>query len=384
MQNDTVDSIQRKRKLESMTQKPGQPRWIGGVEPPKELLAMDGTQMLEHECREQPGRLRALIAAYKHHEDIRRELLAIREAASRSSAPVIFIGMGGSLCASISASTHLQSNGRPAFSVDAGEWLHYARPVWKDAAVSVLVTASGESAELVEFMKQDLGGPTALICNNPASPCWKLAQHPLPILAGPEYGNATKTYTNSTASGIILASEILGYEWRNDADRTADVMANSIDRIFAMREHMEEFCRGAANLEVIGRGAAYGAAYMGALTIREMSGFRAAAHTGGGFKHGPNLDTNDTHVAMIFAVGRAAALGVKLAAECNRKGGRVVLVSNDEVEPSEKMLPVRIDAVPEPWEGITTLLVPQALTLAWIERNGCNLPPRFAYGVMEQ
>jgi glutamine---fructose-6-phosphate transaminase (isomerizing) len=367
-----------------MTQKSEQPHWIGGVEPPKELLTMNGTQMLEHECREQPARLRALIAAYKNHEEIRKELVAIREAVSRSPSPVIFVGMGGSLCASISASTHLQSNGRPAFSVDAGEWLHYARPVWKDAAISVVVTASGESAELVEFMKRDLGDRTALICNNPASPCWKLAQHPLPIIAGPEYGNATKTYTNSTASGVILASEILGREWQNNADRAADVMASSIDKVFAMRERMEEFCRGAANLEVIGRGAAYGAAHMGALTIREMSGFRAAAHTGGGFRHGPNLDTNDTHVAMIFAVGRVAALGVKLAAECNRKGGRVILVSNDEIEPSEKMLPVRIDAVPEPWEGITMLLVPQALALAWIETNGCNLPPRFAYGVMEQ
>jgi glucosamine--fructose-6-phosphate aminotransferase (isomerizing) len=368
-----------------MTPKNEQPRWIGGVEPPTKLLAMNGTQMLEHECREQPAKLRVLIAAYKNHEEIREELGAIREAASRTRAPVIFTGMGGSLCASISASTYLQSNGRSAFSVDAGEWLHYARPVWRDAAVSVLVTASGESAELVEFMKQNLsGGPTALICNNPASQCWKLVRHPLPILAGPEYGNATKTYTNSTSSGVILASEILGHEWQNDADRAADVMASSIENVFAMRERMEEFCRGAANLEVIGRGAAYGAAYMGALTIREMSGFRAAAHTGAGFKHGPNLDTNDTHVAMIFAVGRAAALGVKLAVECNRKGGRVVLVSNDEIEPSEKMLPVRIEAVPEPWEGITTLLVPQALTLAWIERNGCNLPPRFVYGAMEQ
>jgi glutamine---fructose-6-phosphate transaminase (isomerizing) len=368
-----------------MTRKPEQPHWIGGVEPPKELLAMNGTQMLEHECREQPARLRALVAAYRNQEEIRGELDAIREVASRNRAPLIFIGMGGSLSASVSASTHLQSNGRLAFSVDAGEWLHYARQVWKDAAISVVMTASGESAELVEFMKQDLSGDhLALICNNPASPCWKLARHPLPILAGPEYGNATKTYTNSTASGVILASEILGHKWKSDADRAADVMANSIDRIFAMRERMEEFCRGAANVELIGRGAAYGAAYMGALTIREMSGFRAAAHTGGGFKHGPNLDTNDTHVAMIFAVGRTAALGMKLAAECNRKGGRVVLVSNDEREPSEKLLPVRIDAVPEPWEGITTLLVPQALTLAWIERNGCNLPPRFAYGVMEQ
>jgi glucosamine--fructose-6-phosphate aminotransferase (isomerizing) len=87
---------------------------------------------------------------------------------------------------------------------------------------------------------------------------------------------------------------------------------------------------------------------------------------------------------MIFAVGRAAPLGMRLAAECNRKGGRVLLVSNDEIDPTELMLPVQIDAVTEPWEGITTLVVPQALTLAWIERNGCNLPPRFAYGVMEQ
>ncbi|MGH9696174.1 MAG: SIS domain-containing protein, partial [Bryobacteraceae bacterium] len=329
MQNDTVDSIQ--QRAESMTRESEQPHWIGGVEPPKELLAMNGTQMLEHECREQPARLRTLIAAYKNQEEIREELDAIRDAVSRSRAPVIFIGMGGSLSASVSASTHLQSNGRVAFSVDAGEWLHYARPVWKDAAISVVVTASGESAELVEFMKQDLAGPSALICNSPASPCWKLAQHPLPILAGPEYGNATKTYTNSTASGLILASEILGHEWKGDADCAADVMANNIDRIFAMRRRLEEFCRGAANLEVVGRGAGYGAAYMGALTIREMSGFRAAAHTGGGFRHGPNLDTNGTHVAMIFAVGRAAALGVKLAAECNRKGGRVVLVSNDEI-----------------------------------------------------
>jgi glucosamine--fructose-6-phosphate aminotransferase (isomerizing) len=384
MLNDTVDLIRRKRKHESMIQKSEQPRWIGGIEPSKKLLAMNGTQILEYECREQPTTLRALIAAYKQNEEIRKELHAVSRAATGSSAPVIFIGMGGSLCASISASTHLQSNARLAFSVDAGEWLHYARPVWKDAAVSILVTASGESAELVEFMKQDLGGPVALICNNSASPCWQHAKHRLPILAGPEYGNATKTYTNSTAAGIILASEMLGLEWKVAADHVANVMENSIDRLFEVRGRMEEFCRGAANLEIIGRGAAYGAAYMGALTIREMSGFRAAAHTGGGFKHGPNLDTNKTHVAMIFAVGRAAALGMKLAAECNRKGGRVVLVSNDEIEPTELMLPVQIDAVPEPWEGITMLVVPQALTLAWIERNGCNLPPRFAYGVMEQ
>ncbi len=345
---------------------------------------MDGIQVLEYECRQQPGKLRELIAACKSNDEIRRQLRYAHDIAQNNGAPVTFIGMGGSLCASIAATTHLQANGRSAFAVDAGEWLHYAPGVWKDVALSVLVTTSGESAELVALMKESTGGPLALLCNNPASVCWQLAKHRLPILAGPEYGNATKTYTNSTAAGIILSAEILGLKWQADADQAVAVMENSIDNIFAVRHSIEEFCRGAANLEIIGRGGAFGAAWMGALTIREMSGFRAAPHTGAGFKHGPNLDIDATHVAMIFAVGRAADLGIKLAAECNRKGGRVVLVSQEDRARTDKLLPVRIDPVAEPWESITALVVPQALTLAWIERNGCRLPPRFAYGVMEQ
>lgn len=123
---------------------------------------------------------------------------------------------------------------------------------------------------------------------------------------------------------------------------------------------------------------------MSALCIREMSGHRAAPHTGAGFKHGPNLDVDATHVAIIFALGRAAELGFKLAQECNRRGGKVVLVSHDEHHATDKLFPVKIDAVPEPWESITSLLVPQALTLGMVERTGCRLPPRFQYGVMEQ
>ncbi len=94
------------------------------------------------------------------------------------------------------------------------------------------------------------------------------------------------------------------------------------------------------------------------------------------------MDTS--HIAIIFALGRTAELGVKLARECNQRGGKVVLISNDEHKTTDMLFPVRIDAVPEPWEGITSLLVPQALTLGMVERTGCRLPPRFQYGVMEQ
>jgi glucosamine--fructose-6-phosphate aminotransferase (isomerizing) len=359
------------------------PRWVGGVEPAKELLTATGTQILEIECRQQPECLRHLLTAYAGDSAIQAELKQFHRLAQRPG-PVLFIGMGASYCSSISGSTFLQSHGRPGFSVDAGEWLNYAAPVWEDAALSILVTTSGESAELVELFKRAGKHTPCLICNNAASTCWHLAEHKLPILAGPEYGNATKTYTNATAAAIILAAAIAGRPWQQEAQHAAQVFSIYLDPIFAMRGELDRFCQGAANIEVIGRGAAYGAAFMSALCIREMSGFRAAPHTGAGFKHGPSLDVDQTHVAIIFALGHTAELGIKLAQECNRRGGKVVLVSSQELDRTEKLFPVKIEAVAEPWEGITSLLVPQALTLAMVERTGCRLPPRFQYGVMEQ
>jgi glucosamine--fructose-6-phosphate aminotransferase (isomerizing) len=359
------------------------PRWISGIEPSKELLAATGTQILEMECREQTVRLLEMIRSYRNSPEIREHLKRSQELGTQKG-PILFVGMGASYCSSISGSILLQTHGRLSFSADAGEWLHYASPVWGDASLSVLLTTSGESAELVELFKRNREKPLSLICNNPVSCCWSLAQTKLPILAGPEYGNATKTYTNATAAAIILASEIAGLSWEEQADRAIEIFAASLDPIFEMRGQLEEFCRGAANIEIVGRGAAYGGAIMGALTIREMSGHRTAAHTGAGFKHGPILDVDASHLAIIFALGRAAELGIKLARECNRRGGKVVLVSSNQLDATDKLFPIRIGAVPEPWEGITSILVPQALTLGMVERTGCRLPPRFQYGVMEQ
>jgi glucosamine--fructose-6-phosphate aminotransferase (isomerizing) len=115
-----------------------------------------------------------------------------------------------------------------------------------------------------------------------------------------------------------------------------------------------------------------------------MTGHRAAAHSGGGFRHGPLLDVDGSHVAIISALGRTAELGIDLANDCRARGGRVILVGTDERQASDRLLPVTIGAVAEPWEGITSLIVPQALTLAMAEEFGAKLPPRFQYGTMKE
>jgi len=297
----------------------------------------------------------------------------------------MFIGMGASYCSSFGGSVFLQTHGHPSFTVDAGEWLNYASSVWDDASVSILLTTSGESAELVEFFRQAGDRALGLICNNPASACWQLAQNKLPILAGPEYGNATKTYTNATAASIILASEIAGLPWKQDADQAAEVFAAHLDPSSQGAVNWSYSAEALPILKFVGRGAGYGGAFMGALCIREMSGNRAAPHTGAGFKHGPNLDIDGSHVAIILALGRAAHLGVKLAQECkpSRRQSRAC-VERRACRHRKILFPVKDRCGCGTVEGITSQLVTQALTLAMVERTGCRLPPRFQYGVMEQ
>jgi glucosamine--fructose-6-phosphate aminotransferase (isomerizing) len=355
--------------------------WIAGVVPPAELLTQSMNSIYEMECREQPARLASLLNAYQLPE-ISSELDKLRTISS-SAGPILFIGMGASYCSAISGSSYLQSCGRSSFTVDAGEWLHYSN-AWDQAALSLVVTTSGESAELVKLCRMGAQRPLALLCNNEKSACWSLVQNKLPILAGPEYGNATKTYTNATAACIVIASHIAGRAWQEDAERVLQSYPANLDHVFCLRPEMEEFCRGAANIEVIGRGPAYGGAIMGALCIREMTGQRAAPHSGGGFRHGPILDVNDSHVAIILALGKTADLGVTLAQDCLARGGKVILVETEERQRAERLLPIKIISVPEPWEGITSVVVPQALTLAIAERTGAKLSPRFRYGVMKE
>ncbi|HTQ97587.1 MAG TPA: SIS domain-containing protein [Candidatus Acidoferrum sp.] len=361
-----------------------EPNWIAGIKPPDEVLAMNITEIYEMECREQPKRLADLFQAYRENPEILADLERLRQLAS-GSGPVLFIGMGASYCASIAGSVWMQSCGRSSFYEDAGEWLHYAGPVWNQIAGTVLTTASGESAELVRLCKELSGGkPLVLLCNNQKSACWAIAKHRFALVAGAEYANATKTYTNAAAACILLASQMAGRAWHDDAEKLLDMYASALNDIFSFRNDLEEFCRGAANIELVGRGAGYGGAIMGSLCIREMTGKRAAAHTGAGFRHGPILDVNESHVAIISALGHTADLGVKLAEDCNARGGKVILVSSEDHKRSEKLLPVKIAAVPEPWEAITSVLAPQALTLSMIEKYGANLKPRFHYGTMKE
>ncbi|MGH9432592.1 MAG: SIS domain-containing protein [Terriglobia bacterium] len=330
----------------------------------------DAASNYRSEFMEQPQRLKELFSAYGTDLGIREELRRLVAAISNTG-PVVWTGMGASFCSALAASTLLSVSGWPSFAVESSEFLHYAAATWSRLGGLILISTSGESAELVSLAKLDSSQRKILLCNNDQSPCWSAAEIRLPIRAGIERANATKTYTNSTAACAITASELVGQAWQSAAAKAADAFSSSLQTVLDERQAIEKFARNAVTIEIIGRGAALGGARYGALCLREMTQRRASAHSGGGFRHGPLLDVDSSHLAIILALGRTGELGDRLAKDCLAKKGRVVLATDDDLpRPEERLLPVKIDKVPEGWEGLTAALVPQALTMAHIERHG--------------
>ncbi len=321
------------------------------------------------ECLEQAERLAELFERYAADREIRAEIEDLRKTIPLSL-PVLWLGMGASWCSTLAGAAWLSMLGRASFAVEASEWLHFSIRTKAQVSGPILVTTSGESAELVELVRRDVASPGILLCNNSGSTCWRYSQIRLPILAGTERANATKTFTNSTAACAILASELAKRDWQQEAECVVQRFTRNLERVFGLRKELEDFCHRATSVEMVARGPAFSGATMGALCFREMTGIRAAAHSGGGFRHGPLLDVDSTHVAVILALGRTAELGRNLARDCLRRGGRVVLVESSPGKRADQLFPVELEPVPEPWESLTSVLVSQALTLAFIERVG--------------
>jgi glucosamine--fructose-6-phosphate aminotransferase (isomerizing) len=325
------------------------------------------------EVYEQPVRLAELCAAYSSDPEIHSQMEALKKVLP-PGLPVLWLGMGASFSSALAGATTLSMTGNASFVVEASEWLHYADEV-KSLTAPILVTTSGESVELVELARRSRSRslPCIVLCNQSGSPCWSEADIRFPILAGPERANATKTYVNSAAAGIILASELASRSWQSEVDQAVSGFGQSLRTVLDRRQEMEQFSRHAHNIEIIGRGPALAGALMGALCIREMTGVRAFAHSGGGFRHGPLLDVDPTHVSIILALGRTRELGLRLAADCDQRGGSVVLLGSGRMPASsDRMLCIPLDQVPEAWESLTSVLAAQALTLALAEVKGSN------------
>jgi glutamine---fructose-6-phosphate transaminase (isomerizing) len=270
------------------------------------------------------------------------QLAALRRVpAVRNGRQLIFTGMGGSYDTCYAPVTALASAGIGGLMVDSAELLYFRRATLAGATLLVIVSQSGESAEVVRLIEELHRGPECpfivSVTNGPNNTLARMANVSLDSHAGQEQGPSTMTFA---AALVVLAAlaDVLRGQSADDAlarvDVEAQAAAESVERLLALLDNRAQRLRDwlgeRAVLTLLARGAGRAASEMGALTLKEAARFPAEAMESAQFRHGP-LELAGREAAVVLIATEPATQGVdaRLAIELVRAGVAVLQITSD-------------------------------------------------------
>jgi glutamine---fructose-6-phosphate transaminase (isomerizing) len=288
----------------------------------------------------QPDAMRRAAAALMDQRD---ELDRVREAAA-ASRTIVFTGMGSSYDACYPAVNDLAGRGVAALLVDTAELLHFRRPILNAQTLAVIVSQSGESAEIVklanEIAKQRNRPFLVSITNGLDNDLAHRSDVTLDTWAGREGGPSTMTFAAAMATLSGIARLLAGDSVETAIDRTrtaAEGAALSAERLLedpeALAADLETWHGGREVMVLIGRGPARAATEMGALVLKE-SGVMAESFEAGAFRHGPLELAGPEMTAIVMATEpETRRLDLGLAADLVDTGANVLVVTPDGEAP---------------------------------------------------
>lgn len=328
------------------------------------------------EVAEQPAALRNLLA---YCRGAGRDVLLRWSAAAASSRRVTFAGMGTSEFAPEMVLITLADYGVDACTMDAGELLHYPRPV---RGLLCLISQSGESVETKRLAAR-VDSPSSLIAltNNAESSLARAASLVLEMRAGEESAVTTKTYTNTLAILHLMAQALRGPTAVARGLSRLEALAAALPQVDepGLARAAELLAEGPA-IHVITRGPAMTAARQIALTYMETCRLTTVAFTGGAFRHGPFETVGEGHHALFLIPGGATTkLLVTMAQEVAEKGSRVVAIADQEVELPGESYVLRVPDFGEALFCLAAATTQELLLNAIAERRGL-VPGEFRYG----
>ena len=189
------------------------------------------------------------------------------------------------------------------------------------------ISQSGKSPDLlaaVEAAKQ-AGALVVALVNDEASPLAALADHVLPLHAGPELSvAATKSYI-AALTGIAQ----LVAAWSQDAglEKALEELPATLREAWPLDwSPVAERLKTATNLYVLGRGVGFGIAQEAALKFKETCGLHAEAFSAAEVLHGPMALVRKGFPVLIFAQDdQSQASVLDLAQELSARGVDVML-----------------------------------------------------------
>ena len=269
---------------------------------------------------------------------------------------VVVTGMGSSMYAAYPAQAYLNSLGIRTFIWETGELVDHHRKFLGADILLVVVSQSGETAEVLRLLGA-LPGKESLvaICNMETSSLARRARLLLPMMAGRPAPVGTKTYTCAVAVLMYLAVAIARkspYPLTQALMQAIEAEERIIERQDELIPPTAEFFNNPHYTALLSRGADLATVYQGALLFKEVAKMGAEPISAAQFRHGPMEIIDPTHRYIVFAresdprpKRKTDPDLFKLVRDICKHGGRVLLYAAQPFRDMTNLRHVPVDPV---------------------------------------
>ena len=293
--------------------------------------------------------------------------------------------MGSSHFCALSASAYLTRQGIDSKVISASSLLHYELPGIDRNTLLIMISQSGESAEIVSLL--DVLPPCgclAGITNRTDSTLAGRSELVLHLNVPEESTVSTRTYTASFLYCHVLSHLLTGTSPAEEQDLLSSAL-QGIDSLLkassVFYDPLKDFLQDCHIPYYIGRGYSLSTAYAAALFTQEAAKIPGVGTDGGEFRHGPfEVLSPDFYCVILAPDGITWELSCRMALEIGQKGGHVVLLTNRMPETSEidiwkNIFPISYSALPEDLSPALDIVPIQFMIHALAEhhRNNPNI-----------
>jgi glucosamine--fructose-6-phosphate aminotransferase (isomerizing) len=239
---------------------------------------------------------------------------------------------------------------RVPVDVDYASEYRYRDPIHDPAAIGMLITQSGETADTLAAQREMIsnGSKTIAICNVVGAMVAREAHGKIYTHAGPEIGVAsTKAFTAQLTALFLFAMHLAQVRRTITAEQSI-ALVDELSRVPGKIEEIlrtvngpcEELAKSfstARDFLYLGRGIHYPIALEGALKLKEISYIHAEGYPAGEMKHGPNALIDETLPVVVLATKDERDEGSSLRyektlsniQEVTARSGRVVAIATE-------------------------------------------------------
>jgi glucosamine--fructose-6-phosphate aminotransferase (isomerizing) len=276
---------------------------------------------------------------------------------------IVLTGMGSSYHVLCPLYLRLIEQGKNVHWIETSELIHYASGWIKPDTLIILVSQSGESAEVTSLM--ELVNQKATVIGVTNTPDSFLARNSTTVVltqAGAEGSVSCKTYLASLAAlswlgdGMITDPAQSHFSKMFDAPR---LVSQYLTHWQGYVEQLIEMMAGLNDLFLVGRGPSLSAVGTGGLIIKEAAQFHAEGMSSAAFRHGPlEMITRQAFLLAFTGPCKTASLNVELVKDVISAGGHAAIIKesssqgvfnlpigNEPMMPILEILPIQLLSV---------------------------------------